>query len=62
MKSIKAMITPAEIKKKAENKYVAYLQSIVSGEEFSPIVIVGNKKPNEDTAIFKRELEELIDE
>lgn len=54
------MITPAEIKKKAENKYVAYLQSIVSGEEFSPIVIVGNKKPNEDTAIFKRELEELI--
>ena len=55
------MITPTEIRKKAENKYIAYLQSIVSGEEFFPIVIVGNKKPNEDTAIFKRELEELID-
>lgn len=55
------MITPAEITKKAENKYVAYLQSIVEGSQFFPLVIVGNKKPNGDTAIFKRELEELID-
>ena len=55
------MITPAEIKKKAENKYVAYLQSIVEGSQFFPLVIVGNKKPNVDTAIFKKELEELID-
>ena len=37
------MITPAEIKKKASNKYKAYLQSIVEGETFKPIVIVGNK-------------------
>ena len=55
------MITPAEIKKKAENKYVAYLQSIVEGIQFFPLVIVGNKKPNVDTAIFKKELEELIE-
>lgn len=55
------MITPTEIRKKAENKYIAYLQSIISGESFFPIVIAGNKKPNENTAIFKRELEELID-
>ncbi|MGN0032591.1 MAG: Wadjet anti-phage system protein JetD domain-containing protein [Candidatus Limimorpha sp.] len=55
------MITPAEIKKKAENKYIAYLQSIVEESQFFPLVIVGNKKPNGDTAIFKRELEELID-
>lgn len=55
------MITPTEIRKKAENKYIAYLRSIISGESFFPIVIAGNKKPNEDTAIFKRELEELID-
>lgn len=61
MKSIKAMITPAEIKKKAENKYIAFLQSIVEGSQIFPLVIVGNKKPNGDTAIFKRELEELID-
>lgn len=54
------MITPAEIKKKAENKYVAFLQSIVEGSQFFPLVIIGNKKPNENTAIFKKEIEELI--
>lgn len=54
------MITPIEIKKKAENKYCAYLQSIVEGESFRPIVIAGNKKPNEDTVKFEKELAELI--
>ena len=54
------MITPAEIRTKAEKKYVAYLQSIVEGCQFFPLMIVGNKKPNEDTAIFKKELEDLI--
>ena len=54
------MITPIEIKKKAANKYKAYLQSIVEGESFNPIVIVGDKKPNEDTVKFEEELTELI--
>lgn len=54
------MITPIEIKKKAVNKYKAYLQSIVEGESFNPIVIVGDKKPNEDTIKFEYELTELI--
>lgn len=54
------MITPIEIKKKAANKYKTYLQSIVEGETFNPIVIVGDKKPNEDTAKFEEELRELI--
>ena len=54
------MITPVEIKKKAANKYKAYLQSIVEGESFNPIVIVGDKKPNEDTVKFEEELTELI--
>jgi len=54
------MITPIEIKKKAANKYKAYLQSIVEGEFFNPIVIVGDKKPNEDTVKFEEELTELI--
>ena len=54
------MITPIEIKKKAANKYKAYLQSIVEGESFDPIVIVGDKKPNEDTVKFEEELTELI--
>lgn len=54
------MITPIEIKKKAANKYKTYLQSIVEGETFNPIVIVGDKKPNEDTVKFEEELTELI--
>ena len=54
------MITPIDIKKKAANKYKAYLQSIVEGETFNPIVIVGDKKPNEDTVKFVEELRELI--
>ena len=54
------MITPIEIKKKAANKYKAYLQSIVEGESFNPIVIAGDKKPNEDTVKFEKELRELI--
>ena len=54
------MITPTEIKNRAANKYKAYLQSIVEGETFNPIVIVGDKKPNEDIAKFEVELTELI--
>ena len=54
------MITPIEIKKKAANKYKAYLQSIVEGESFNPIGIIGDKKPNEDTVKFEEELTELI--
>lgn len=54
------MITPIEIKKKAENKYKAYLQSIVKGESFNPFVIFGDKKPSEDTVKFEEELTELI--
>jgi hypothetical protein len=37
------MISPVEIKAKAEKKYIAFLQSIVLGEEFSRIVIRGDK-------------------
>ena len=54
------MITPTEIKKKAANKYKTYLQSIIEGEAFNPIVIVGDKKPDEDTGKFEAELIELI--
>ena len=54
------MITPTEIRKKAENKYLAYLRSVVEGLSFEPIVIVGNKKPDDDTVRFERELTELI--
>ena len=56
------MITPIEIKKKAESKYCAYLQSIVEGESFSPIVIAGNKKPDENIVKFEKELADLINQ
>lgn len=54
------MITPAEIKKKAENKYLSYLRAIAGGTPFDTIVIVGNKNPSDDTATFETELTELI--
>lgn len=35
---------------------------MVYGNAFSPIVIVGDKKPSDDTSIFDKELTELIDQ
>ena len=55
------MITPTEIRKKAENKYLTFLRSVLERQAFNPIVIVGNKKPNDDTAQFEKELTELIE-
>jgi len=54
------MITPTEIRKKAENKYLTYLRSVVEELTFEPVIIIGNKKPNDDTAQFGKELTELI--
>lgn len=54
------MITPSEIKQKAENKYIAYLQSIVEGIPFNPIIIAGNKRPDDNTVKLEAELTELI--
>ncbi len=54
------MITPTEIKKKAENRYSAYLQSIVEGTPFFPLVIAGNKRPDDDTVRFESELTDLM--
>ncbi len=54
------MITPIEIKKKAEYKYLSFLRTIVEGKPFEPIVIAGNKKPSDDTVTFDKELTELI--
>ena len=54
------MITPTEIRKKAENKYLAYLRSVIERQGFEPVVIMGNKKPDDDTVQFEKELTELI--
>lgn len=54
------MIQPNEIKQKAKNKYSDYLRSLLNKESFFPLNIVGNKKPNKDSAEFEKELTELI--
>ncbi len=54
------MITPNEIKQKAEHKYIAYLQSLVEGIPFNQIIIAGNKRPDDNTVKLEAELTELI--
>lgn len=39
---------------------MTFLQSVIESQAFEPIVIVGNKKPNDDTVQFEIELTELI--
>lgn len=53
------MITPTEIKEKSEKKFAAFLQSVATGESILPIVITGNKKPDDDTMKFEAELTSL---
>jgi len=54
------MITPNEIKLKAEKKYKGYLQSIIKNDTFFPLIIIGNKKPSKSIPEFKIELNNLI--
>jgi len=54
------MITPNEIKIKAEKKYPAYLQSIVEGIPFAEIVILGDKKPSKNLAEYQIEITALL--
>lgn len=39
---------------------MTFLRSVTERQAFEPIVIVGNKKPNDDTVQFEKELTELI--
>ena len=39
---------------------MAFLRALVEGRGFDSIVIAGNKKPNDDTVKFEKELTELI--
>lgn len=54
------MISPNEIKLKAEKKHKTYLQAIINQEDIFPLVIIGNKKPSKSIPEFKKELNELI--
>lgn len=54
------MISPNEIKLKAERKYKSYLQSIISKEDIFPLFIIGNKTPSKSITEFKKELNNLF--
>ncbi|NDV46332.1 DUF3322 and DUF2220 domain-containing protein [Paludibacter sp. 221] len=54
------MITPTEIKFKAEKKYSAYLQSIVMDIPFDKIIILGDKKPSRNLAEYQTEITALL--
>lgn len=55
------MISPNEIKTKAERKYVSFLQSVVQGIPFTRIVIPGDKTYNKTTIFdFQNEVLALI--
>jgi hypothetical protein len=57
------MISPNEIKTKAERKYVSFLQSIVQKIPFSRIVIPGDKTYNKTTiSDFQKEILALVNQ
>ncbi len=55
------MITPQEIKKKAERKYMSFLQSLVKQEPFERLVIHGDKKyAKSSLSEFEKELQLIV--
>lgn len=54
------MITPKEIKYKANKKYKIYLQSLVKKDNLFPLVIQGNKEPGNSLTEFSNETTKLI--
>jgi len=53
------MITPEEISKKANRKYISYLQSKKNGDVFFPLIIPGNKIPSKSTSNYSNEIKNL---
>ena len=55
------MITPDEIKKKSERKYVSFLQSLVKCEPFDKLVIRGDKKYTKSSLPeFEKEIQSIV--
>ena len=53
------MITPEEILKKANRKYISYLQSLINDDVFFPLIIPGNKVPSKSTSNYSNEIKNL---
>lgn len=54
------MISPAEIKAKAERKYISVLQSLAKGIEFSKLIIRGDKSYSKSLAEYEKEIQALV--
>ncbi|WP_452222114.1 Wadjet anti-phage system protein JetD domain-containing protein [Lacinutrix salivirga] len=54
------MISPSEIKKKAERNFKRYLSSLIEEINFFPLEISGNKRPNKNIAVFQKEITALV--
>jgi hypothetical protein len=50
------MITPGEIRNKAERKYTDYLRALVKDIPFAEIIITGDKKPGAGFSEFQQEI------
>lgn len=55
------MISPLEIKKKANYQFYAFLSSLITGDSFFPFDIKGDKKPNPDLVKFQAEITSLVE-
>ena len=54
------MITPQEIRKKAERKYVSFLQSLIEQKNFEKLVIRGDKKYTKSSLTeFEKEIQSI---
>lgn len=56
------MISPSEIKTKAERKYLTYLQCVVQDIPFSKMVIQGDKNPSKTLSELQSEILSLVNQ
>lgn len=55
------MITPKEIKDKAERKYISFLQSLVENKPFEKLVIRGDKSYSKSSlSEFEKEIQQIV--
>lgn len=55
------MITPQEIKKKAERKYISFLQSLIENKPFEKLVIRGDKSYTKSSLQeFEKEIQQIV--
>ncbi|HUW05669.1 MAG TPA: Wadjet anti-phage system protein JetD domain-containing protein [Williamwhitmania sp.] len=57
------MITPKEIKDKAERKYISFLQSLVENRSFEKLVIRGDKSYTKSSlSEFEKEIQQIVNQ